>query len=108
MATTGLIAIGKGRGGFWSWLQTHQFEHDRVARATKTSRIILDPFDPSSRQAQLVWLQDHQRAHDQVNQHFNIAGADLSQLNFEDEKELESWVDLNYLEHNQWNSSIPN
>ena len=107
MSLPGLMSIGKTREDFLFWLQAHQSDHDRIAVATDTLRIILDPFDMQDQKAQMVWLLDHRRAHDEVNGKLRIAGANLDELDFSDPAQVDAWSDLNYLEHNQWNGAIP-
>lgn len=106
-ASPSLTSIGEGFGAFEFWLRSHQTAHQQAARATKTFLPILDPFDVQSKEARESWLKDHARAHDEVNRYLKIAGSDLTELDWSNSREVQAWVDLNYLEHEQWGNLLP-
>ena len=106
-ASPSLTNISEGFGAFESWLRAHQSSHSDAARATSTFLPILDPFDLQNEEAREVWLADHARAHDEVNAYLNIAGSDLTELDWSNPREVQAWVDLNFLEHQQWGNLLP-
>ena len=106
-ASPSLQGIGDGLGAFESWLRSHQTAHQQAALATNTFLPILDPFNLESQVAREGWLKDHARAHDEVNAYLNIAGSDLTELNWDNPREVQAWVDLNFLEHQQWGNLLP-
>ena len=106
-ASPSLMNISEGFGAFESWLRAHQSAHNDAARATNTFLPILDPFDLQSQEAREGWLKDHARAHNEVNLYLKIAGADLTELDWENKREIQAWVDLNRLEHEQWGNLLP-
>lgn len=106
-ASPSLEGPSEGFGGFEFWLRAHQLAHNQAAGASKTFFPILDPFDFSSREARLTWLKDHAQAHNEVNAYLRIAGADLTELDWENEAQVNAWMDLNFLEHEQWSNSLP-
>jgi hypothetical protein len=105
-ASPSLVSIGEGFGGLEFWLRAHQTAHQQAAEATNTFLPILDPFDVQSEEAREGWLKDHARAHDEVNQYLKIAGSDLTELNWSNRREVQAWVDLNFLEHEQWGNLL--
>ena len=106
-ASPSLTSISPGFGGLQFWLRAHQQAHRQAALATNTFLPIIDPFDESNATAREAWLADHARAHNEVNAYLKIAGADLTELNWENPGEVQAWVDLNFLEHQQWANSLP-
>lgn len=101
-----LIAIPQGFNGFAFWLRAHQSAHDYAASKSSTVRVILDPFniqDPFAREA---WLRDHQRSHDAINNYLKVSGPDLTELNWNNAAEVQAWVDLNFLDHQQWLTAL--
>lgn len=106
MPVAGLLALGSSRGALDFFSQSHQNSHNRVAGATGTPFIIVDPLNLQDEQARKVFLLDHSRAHTLVNEFFGTTGPDLSEVNFDDPKDLAAWVDLNYLDHQQWEASL--
>jgi len=58
--------------------------------------------DPITMGPDLVnWLQLHQDLHTQVNRVLNIAGNDLSDVDFKNPEQLASWIFLHAQEHLQ-------
>ncbi len=47
------------------------------------------------------WLLQHQSMHSQMNAIFNINGSDLSVVDFQDRRQVDAWLQLHYLEHQQ-------
>ena len=74
---------------------------------TDTFVPILDPFDVKNEVARQGWLKDHARAHSEVNQYLKISGSDLTELDWANRREVDAWVDLNFLEHEQWGNLLP-
>jgi hypothetical protein len=106
-ASPSLQYIGEGFGGLEFWLRAHQQAHLQAAQATNTFLPVLDPFDASNPVAREGWLADHARAHNEVNAYLRIAGADLTELNWDDPREVQAWVDLNWTEHSNWSAYLP-
>ena len=106
-ASPSLTSISPGFGGLAFWLRAHQDAHRGAAQATNTFLPVIDPFDVNNETARETWLADHARAHNEVNAYLKIAGADLTELNWNNPAEVQAWVDLNFLEHEQWASSLP-
>ena len=72
-----------------------------TALASKIGLVIyqLDPMPPEDLPS---WLRRHQQAHNDVNGFLNVNGVDLSDVNFEDQKEMEAWTALHANEHFTW------
>lgn len=105
-ASPSLGYLGEGFGAFEFWLRSHQTAHQQAAQATNTFLPILDPFNVQEPIAREGWLKDHARAHDEVNQYLKIAGSDLTELDWSNPREVQAWVDLNFLEHEQWGNLL--
>lgn len=103
---SGLLAVGQGRGGWDLFAKYHQDDHNRIATATKTPFISVDPLNLEDTSARLVFLLDHNRSHQLVNQFFGTTGPDLSELDFNDPQAVQGWVDLNYQDHNTWSQVL--
>lgn len=87
--------------------RVHQIDHNRVSDATGTPRIILDPMNLKSQQSRKTFLLDHYLAHQRVNAFLGTTGPDLSEVDFDEETDFAAWVDLNYLDHQSWQSLLP-
>lgn len=58
------------------------------------------PLDPMPTEGNLeFWLQTHQQSHNDFTSVLNIEGADLTDLNFKDEKAVKAWTFLHANEH---------
>ena len=105
-ASPSLQVLGEGFGAWESWLRTHQNDHKQAALASKTTLPILDPVDMEDAESRAKWLEAHAQAHDDVNAYLRIAGADLTELDWDNPRQVSAWIDLNYLEHQQWSNSL--
>ena len=102
----GLIGIGQGRGGWDLFSKYHQDHHNKIADATKTMRVVIDPLNLEDNSARLVWLLDHNRSHQLINRFFGTTGPDLSELDFNDQQAVQGWVELNSLDHSLWDQVL--
>ena len=106
MSTASLLALGEGEQAFASFSWSHQNSHNKVARATNTQFVIVDPFNIKDAGAREVFLIDHQRAHDAVNLALNNSGPDLSDLDWNDPEAVKAWVELNWIDHTGWEQQL--
>jgi hypothetical protein len=102
---SGLITADRATWALFA--RIHQSHHDLVASATSTPHFIIDPVNLDDDYSRRVFLLDHNRSHQLVNGFFGTAGPDLSEVDFDDPADLRAWVDLNYTDHQNWNSFIP-
>ncbi len=84
----------------------HQSHHNIVAIKTSTPTVLVDPVrwnDPMSLQ---VFLLRHNLAHQTVNLKLDTAGPDLSELDINDPKSVDAWVELNAIDHQNWSGVL--
>lgn len=82
----------------------NQDQHRQIAQelyAQKGLSIPLYPLDPITFNDIATWAMMHQDAHNNQNAALDIAGVDLTDVNFQDPGELASWIYLHASEHMQ-------
>lgn len=89
-------------------LQQFSFEnadsHNLIIRAilAKTGiQLELYQLDPIPRNDLGDWAYRHQAMHNAMNTILNVSGNDLTEVNFADKGELETWIFLHAAEHVQ-------
>ena len=60
---------------------------------------ILNPINPDD---QRQFLLDHQLSHNFINAALGTLGNDLQDLDFRNQEQVSSWLDLNFIEHQTW------
>lgn len=109
MSIASLINVPKTLQEWNSWSFTHKIQHDNIARAvlmqknkTLTS-YILDPINPEVPE---VFLNSNSQLHIDTCSLLNVAGSDLTSVNWENEEELTNWIYLHWQEHTSFNSAL--
>lgn len=87
-----------------SWAFSHMAHHRDIIRViylatgTNLTEYPLDPIDPSNMGA---WIYQHQLMHQDMDAILDIAGYDLTDVDWKDQGQLAGWVLLNSIEHTQ-------
>lgn len=84
---------------------SNQDEHFKVAQAIQNREginIPTYPVDPINFDALGIWLQNHQQMHNNVNSVLGTPGVDLTEVDFRNEAQVESWSFLHFTEHQNW------
>lgn len=71
-----------------------------VASATPLANLPDYVIDPIPREDVKGWLENNQNFHNDMNGQLNLQGSDLQDVDFNDQKQLQSWIFLHYQEHN--------
>jgi hypothetical protein len=71
----------------------------RAQGNANVNRYILDPISEADMNNFLI---RHQQSHNEINGVLGVAGNDLSSLNVKDVNNFESWLQLHFQEHFQW------
>lgn len=61
---------------------------------------ILNPINPNDPRQ---FLFDHQNSHNAINAALGQPGNDLQDVDFNDQAQVDAWLDLNFTEHQTWN-----
>lgn len=88
-----------------SWSFANQDHHNRVTTNAQTltgALITVRQIDPIAFFDLQDWLGRHQQWHNDINAALGLAGFDLSDLDFKNQKQLEAWTRLHVQEHVQW------
>lgn len=88
---------------------SNQDEHFRVAQAVKAQKNVstpIYPVDPINFWALGVWLQNHQQMHNNINGILGTPGSDLTDVDFRNRAQLESWIWLHFTEHQNWSRAL--
>lgn len=111
MTLAALLNIPKSPEDWNWWSFNHRLEHDRLRQAiqSKTNGTVnlfqyqLDPIDFTD---VTEWLARHQQAHDDFNEVLSLQGVDLEGADFSDSNQLQSWIYLQWQEHNTANVAL--
>jgi len=105
----GLLNMPFGQQAMTTWSFNHADEHTQIILAITrkggpalTQRIL----DPIANFNFKNWLWSHQQTHNEMNSILRIQGSNLSDVDFEDQDELDAWVQLHYAEHSQANLKL--
>ena len=85
-----------------NWSFSHSAHHRDIIRRifeTKQKNLAeyaLDPFDPNQ---MLVWLEQHQQMHNDMNRALGVGGYDLSEVDWNNKDQLQSWILAHFDEH---------
>ena len=89
------------------WSFSHAVHHFDIINAIYVDakialpEFVLDPFDPNNPSSMENWIYLHQEMHRNQNAILNIAGFDLTDINWQDESSRASFIQLNANEHLQ-------
>lgn len=87
---------------FQAYAFSNQEEHQELTEAIQKSLGITVPiisFYPIIQSSLGAWLWQHQTMHSQLAEVLNVAGNDISQLDFKDTRSIQAWTDLHFNEH---------
>ena len=89
--------------GWDTWYFAHGKDHEEIATAIQTQKGInltrynLQEFDKANPDG---WLQRHQLAHNEMIAAVQAtAGSDLSQLDFNNQSQVQGWIFQNFQDH---------
>lgn len=104
MTLAALLNIPKTSEDWDIWSLNHRLEHDRLREAIQVktngaTNLFQYQLDPIPFSNITDWTQRHQQAHDDFNEALSLQGVDLEGANFEDSEQIQSWIYLNWLEH---------
>lgn len=84
------------------WSFAHQQSHLAIAQAIAASggatlaSYQLDPIPPDDERG---WLERNQESHNDMNEAIGTQSSDLLDTDLSDDRQLQSWVYLHFLEH---------
>lgn len=89
--------------GMEEWFHAHVRHHEALMDAifqTRGVRLTMYPIYPVLESKNLdVWHKSHQALHDQMNQLLKVAGTDLEDIDFKDQRKSDNWFFQHYLQH---------
>lgn len=89
------------------WSFNNNDEHLKIANAifnkygVNLPPYILDPMPALNSPDIATWAEQHQSAHSAFDAILNIAGNDLTDVDFTKQDQVESWLRIHFDEHNQ-------
>lgn len=84
------------------WSFAHMQDHLEIIQAIQKKRginLIRYQLDPFNEHDVNRWLNRHQQSHDDFNSVLGLNGVDLQTTDFKDDKDIQSWTHLNFMEH---------
>lgn len=106
MALASLQEIPKSALEFAEWSFAHAAHHRDIIRViyrdyggARLDEYVLDPFDP--RGSTEVWAENHAAMHNAMDAVLGIAGYNLSEVDWTDERSLGDWLSAHFNEHYQ-------
>lgn len=109
MGITSLINAPKTQDEWSRWSFNHKIQHDNINRAIlakKNKQLTNYVLDPISQLSSETFLQNNSRMHLDICSALGVLGSDLTELNWQNEKEVEGWMYLHWQEHNNFNISL--
>ena len=91
------------------WAFSHMAHHRDINRkifelhGIEIPEFNLDPFDPNDIG---TFRYQHQQMHNLQNAVLGIAGGDLTDVEWQDQEQRASWIQLNFIEHLQANQIL--
>lgn len=109
MSIASLINVPKTQREWDSWSFTHKIQHDNINRAIlaqKSKSLVSYILDPINQQLPDVFLQNNAQTHIDICSLLNVQGSDLTNVNWQDEREISDWIYLHWLEHSNFNTVL--
>jgi hypothetical protein len=97
-----LLNVPKTDAEWRQFSYDHRDSHDKIRAAIKKkygvdlTDYVIDPINPDSLQQ---FLQDNASLHTDMNGILKSQSSDLLDVDINDPKQLDSWINLNYQEH---------
>ena len=97
-----LLNVPKTDAEWRQFSYDHRDSHDRIRAAIKKkygvdlTDYVIDPINPDSLQQ---FLQDNASLHTDMNGILKSQSSDLLDVDINDPKQFDSWINLNYQEH---------
>lgn len=87
--------------GFDGWFFDNHQQHVAINQAAMAKNIKIGSYliYPASLANVSDFLQQHQRWHNDMNSALGIAGNDLSEVDFSNDRQKDAWMFLHYQEH---------
>lgn len=87
--------------GFDTWFFDNHAQHVSINQAAAKQNLQIGSYliYPATLASITDFLEQHQRWHNDMNAALGIAGNDLSQVDFNNDKEKDAWMFLHYQEH---------
>ena len=109
MGISSLINVPRTKQEWDSWSFNHKIQHDNINRAIQAKKgkdlttYILDPINQEDPE---IFLQNNSQMHISICSLLNIEGSDLTNVNWQDDKEIGNWIYLHWLEHSNFNTAL--
>lgn len=84
------------------WSLAHKFDHDIIRQAILAQggpNLTQYQLDPIALDQPLQFLENNQASHTDMNAAIGAQGSDLQDVDLTDQRQLQAWVNLHYLEH---------
>ena len=97
-----LLNVPQSQNDWDHWGFHHALDHQDIQQAILSQRnIALTQYilQPISQVDQTDFLQRNQITHNEMNGALNINSSDLQDVDFREENQLVSWINLHYQEH---------
>ena len=105
MSSSSLLNVPKTDEQWKAWSFNHAQQHINIIQAIQSQNNIdlnqyqLDPINFSNENSIQDFLERHQQSHIDFTQVLGLQSVDLEEVNLKDEKQLNSFVYYNWLEH---------
>ena len=112
MPSSSLLNVPKDKTGWDEWSFNHAQQHINIIQAIQKQKGIqlnqyqLYPINFSNEATTLTFLEWHQQTHLDMNNALGLQSVDLQDTNLKDQKQLESFVYYNFLEHFDANQAL--
>jgi len=97
-----LANIPRSPSDWQLWAFDHRDSHDRIRAAilSKFNNALADhQIEPINPNDVVTFLDNNSTLHDDMNRLLSLPGSDIQDVDFKDDKQLEAWIKLHYVEH---------
>lgn len=97
-----LLSPAKGDDDFNQWAYVHYQDHVEIKQAIqkqKNFNVQIQEIDEINWDDVYGWLERHQLMHNDFNGILDLGGNDLTSVDFQNEGQRQTWMWLNFREH---------
>lgn len=111
MPSSDLLNVPKSKSDWDNWSLNHMLEHQKIIQAIASQsngniQLIQYQLDPIDFQNPTYFLERHQQTHLDMDSALGLQSADLQDVDLKDDKQLQSFIYINWIEHFSANQTL--
>lgn len=109
MPNSSLLNVPRTKSDWDTWSLNHMLEHQKILQAIQQQKgiaLVQYQLDPINFENPTFFLELHQQSHLDFDGALGLQSSDLQDVDLKDEKQLQSFIYINWLEHNSANAAL--